>query len=56
LKKLRQQITKLQKSEIKYQQIEETLRENGEKYRILIELTDVGIQIETVEGRILECM
>jgi len=55
LKKLRQQITKLQKSEIKYQQIEETLRENGEKYRILIELTDVGIQIETVEGRILEC-
>ena len=25
------------------------------KYRTLIELTDVGIQIETVEGRILEC-
>ncbi len=55
LMELRQQITGLQKSEIKHQQIEETLRENGEKYRTLIELTDVGIQIETVEGRILEC-
>jgi len=55
LVKLRQQITELQKSEVKHQQIEETLRTNGEKYRTLIELTDVGIQIETVEGRILEC-
>jgi len=55
LVKLRQQITELQKSEIKHQQIEETLGKNEEKYRTLIELTDVGIQIETVEGRILEC-
>ena len=53
--KLRRQITELQKLEIKHQQTEDTLRENGEKYRTLIELTDVGIQIETVEGRILEC-
>ena len=55
LVKLRQQITELQKSEIKHQQIEEALTESEEKYRTLIELTDVGIQIETVEGRILEC-
>jgi len=55
LAKLRQQITELQKLKIKHRQTEETLRENGEKYRTLIELTDVGIQIETVEGRILEC-
>ncbi|MFH1940178.1 MAG: sensor domain-containing diguanylate cyclase [bacterium] len=55
LAKLHQQISELQKLNIKYQQIEETLRENGEKYRTLIELIDVGIQIETVEGRILEC-
>jgi diguanylate cyclase (GGDEF)-like protein/PAS domain S-box-containing protein len=55
LVKLRLQISKLQKSEIKHQQIEETLREIEEKYRTLIELTDIGIQIETVEGRILEC-
>ncbi|MBU1428606.1 PAS domain S-box protein [bacterium] len=55
LAKLHQQISELQKLNIKHQQIEETLRENVEKYRTLIELTDVGIQIETVEGRILEC-
>jgi len=55
LVKLRQQSTELQKSEIKHQQIEEALTESEEKYRTLIELTDVGIQIETVEGRILEC-
>ena len=55
LVKLRRQITELQKLEIKHQQTEDTLRENGEKYRTLIELTDIGIQIETVEGRILEC-
>jgi len=55
LMKLRQQITELQKSEIKHQQKEEALTESEEKYRTLIELTDVGIQIETVEGRILEC-
>ena len=55
LVKLRRQITDLQKLGIKHQQTEDTLRENGEKYRTLIELTDIGIQIETVEGRILEC-
>ena len=55
LVKLSQQITELQKSEIKHQQIEEALTESEEKYRTLIELIDVGIQIETVEGRILEC-
>jgi len=54
LEKLRQQITELRKSEIKHQQIEEILGENEEKYHTLIELTDLGIQIETVEGRILE--
>ena len=31
------------------------LAESEEKYRTQVELTDVGIQIETVEGRILEC-
>jgi len=55
LVKLRRQITDLQKLEIKHQQTEDTLRESGEKYSTLIELIDVGIQIETVEGRILEC-
>ena len=55
LVKLRQQITELQKSEIKHRQTEETLSENEEKYRILIELIDVGIQVETVEGRVFEC-
>ena len=55
LMELRRQITELQKSEIKHKQIEKTLGENEEKYLTLIELIDVGIQIETVEGRILEC-
>ena len=55
LVKLRQQITELQKSEIKHRQAEETLRENEEKYRILVEMATDGILIETVEGRILEC-
>jgi diguanylate cyclase (GGDEF)-like protein/PAS domain S-box-containing protein len=55
LLKLRQQITELQKLEIKHQQVEETLGENEEKYRILIEMAADGIIIETVEGRILEC-
>ena len=55
LVKLRQQITELQKSEIKHQQIEKTLGENEEKYRILVELATDGVLIETVEGRILEC-
>lgn len=52
---LRQQITELQKSEIKHRQIEETLGGNEEKYRILVELAADGVVIETVEGRILEC-
>jgi len=55
LVKLRRQITELEKSKIKHQLIEEVLTESEEKYRILIELINVGIQIETVEGRILEC-
>jgi len=55
LVRLRRQITNFEKSEIKYRQTEETLSENEEKYRILIELIDVGIQVETVEGRVLEC-
>ena len=55
LVKLRRQITGFEKSEIKHRQTEETLSENEEKYRILIELIDVGIQVETVEGRVLEC-
>jgi len=55
LTELRQQITELQKLNIKHQQIEETLSENEEKYRILSEATTDCILIETVEGRILEC-
>jgi len=55
LVKLRQQIIELQKSEIKHRQVEETLGENEEKYRILVEMAADGILIETVEGRILEC-
>jgi PAS domain S-box-containing protein len=54
LAKLRQQITELQKSETKHKQIEETLGDNQEKYRILVELAADGVLIETVEGRILE--
>jgi len=55
LMELRQQIIELQKSEIKHQQVEETLGENEEKYRILVEMAADGVLIETVEGRILEC-
>jgi len=55
LRKLRQKIAELEKSEIKHQQIEETLCENEEKFRILVEMDTDGIFIETVEGRILEC-
>ena len=50
-----QLIDELVKLEIKHQQIEKTLRDNEEKYRILVELAADGILIETVEGRILEC-
>lgn len=55
LAKLRQQITELQKSEIKHRQTEESLGESEEKYRILSEATTDCIFIETVEGRVLEC-
>ena len=55
LMELRQQITELQKSEIKHRQVEKTLGENEEKYRILVEMAADGVLIETVEGRILEC-
>jgi PAS domain S-box-containing protein len=55
LAKLHQQISELQKSETKYQQIEEALCESEEKYRILSEATTDCILIETVEGCILEC-
>jgi len=55
LKKLRQQIARLQKSENKHQQIEETLSESEEKFRILVEMATDCIHIETVEGCILEC-
>jgi len=55
LTELRQQITELQKLEIKHRQVEETLGENEEKYRMLSEATTDCILIETVEGRILEC-
>ena len=55
LVKLRRQIVELEKLETKHQQIEKTLSDNKEKYRILVELAADGILIETVEGRILEC-
>lgn len=55
LAELRQQIAELEKSEIKHKQIEETLRENEEKFRILVEMDTDGIFIETVEGIIIEC-
>ncbi|MBA7549478.1 hypothetical protein ES705_41962 [subsurface metagenome] len=38
---LRQQITELQKSEIKHRQIEESLRDSEEKFRILVEMATV---------------
>jgi PAS domain S-box-containing protein len=55
LMKLYRQITELEKSEIRHQQIEKASTDNEEKYRILVELAADGILIETVEGRILEC-
>jgi len=55
LMKLQRQITELEKSEIRHQQIEKASTDNEEKYRILVELAADGILIETVEGRILEC-
>ena len=55
LMKLQRQITELEKSEIRHQQIEKASTDNEEKYRILVELAADGILIETVEGRILKC-
>ena len=53
LTKLRQQIAELQESEIKHQQIEDTLRENEEKYRILVEGITDGIHIKKNKGTVL---
>ncbi|MBU4226889.1 MAG: PAS domain S-box protein, partial [Candidatus Atribacteria bacterium] len=55
LMKLQRQITELEKSEIRHQQIEKALTDNEEKYRILVEMATDCIHIETVEGRVLEC-
>lgn len=55
LVKLHRQIAELEKLKIKHQQMEETLCECEEKYRILSETTTDCIFIETVEGRVLEC-
>jgi len=55
LRELRQQITELQKSIIKHQQIGESIRENEKKYRTVVEMDTGAIFIETMEGRILEC-
>jgi diguanylate cyclase (GGDEF)-like protein/PAS domain S-box-containing protein len=52
---LSQRIAELEKSVVEYQQIEESLRESEEKFRILVEMATDGIFIETVKGRILEC-
>ncbi len=54
LAELRQQIIELEKSEIKHQQIEKALRENEEKFRILVEMDTNGILLETVEGQVVE--
>lgn len=55
LTELRQQIRELQKSIIEHQQIEESLRESEEKYRIAVEMNADAIFAETIEGRILGC-
>ncbi len=64
LMKLHKRIAELEKSGtnkksqeeyVKFKQVEESLRDNEEKYRILVEMAVDGINIETVEGRILEC-
>ncbi|MHC2995302.1 MAG: PAS domain S-box protein [Candidatus Atribacteria bacterium] len=55
LAELRQQITELEKSEIKHKQIEKALRDNEEKFRILVEMDTNGILLETVEGQVVEC-
>ncbi|TET98795.1 MAG: PAS domain S-box protein, partial [Candidatus Stahlbacteria bacterium] len=55
LVKLSQRIAELEKSVVGCQQVEESLRENEEKFRILVEMATDAILIETIEGRILEC-
>jgi len=53
--KLSQRIAELEKSVVEYQQVEESLRESEEKFRILVEMATDAIFIETTEGHILEC-
>ena len=55
LVKLNQRIAELEKSVVEYQQVEESLRESEEKFRILVEMATDAIFLETTEGRILEC-
>jgi len=55
LVKLSQKIAELEKSVVEYQQVEESLRESEEKFRILVEMATDAIFLETTEGRILEC-
>lgn len=54
LVKLSQRIAELEKSAVEHQQVEESLRESEEKFRILVEMATDAIFLETVEGRILE--
>jgi len=55
LVKLSQRIAELEKSVVGCQQVEESLRESEEKFRILVEMATDAIFLETIEGRILEC-
>ena len=55
LVKLSQRITELEKSIVGCQQVEESLRESEEKFRILVEMAANAIFLETIEGCILEC-
>jgi len=64
LKELHQRIDELAKSETnkklqkefeKLKQVEESLRDSEEKFRILVEMATDAIFLETIEGRILEC-
>jgi len=55
LVKLSRRIAELEKSVVGCQQVEESLRESEEKFRILVEMATDAIFLETIEGRILEC-
>ncbi len=55
LVKLSRRIAELEKSAVECQQVEESLRNSEEKFRILVEMATDAIFLETVEGRILEC-